>query len=399
VDGLIERGHEITILTGIPNYPEGKIYSGYGLFKNNRQDYHGAKVFRVPLITRGKSKGIRLVLNYFSFVFFASLLGPFLCRGHFDQIFVWETSPITVAFPAIIMKKIKKAPLFFYVLDLWPESISAAGGINSKKIINIVGKMVKYIYKKCDYILVQSRAFIPKIQEMNVQKEKILYFPSWAEELYKPIKPSIDLERKYQLPKGFRVMFAGNIGVAQDFETILSAAEILRDYTDIHFLILGDGRRKEWVEKQIIQKNLSNTVHLLGRYPVEEMPSFFSLADVLLVTLKRDEIFSLTIPAKVQSYLACGKPIIGALDGEGAKVIQEAEAGLVGPSQDASTLAKNILNIYKKNESERAEMGVKGKIYGDLHFNRDILLNQLEEWMICSLDSCISNNRKSEVGI
>ena len=279
--GLRERGHDVTVLTGMPNYPSGSFFSGYNGFNKWREDYHGVRVVRVPLIPRGKGRKLSLALNYISFALLASVIGPFRCRDDYDAIFVHEPSPITVAFPAIILKKIKGAPIFFWVLDLWPQSLAAAGGVKSKPVLNGVERMVSYIYHQCDKVLVQSRRFIPEIERFGVNPNNILNFPSWAEALYYPVKYSGLLRKEFDLPDGFYIMFAGNVGVSQDFESILSAAEKLQDHADIHWLIVGDGRMSEWVQAQISKRGLNRTVHMLGRHALERMPQFFSFADVL----------------------------------------------------------------------------------------------------------------------
>lgn len=378
--GLKDKGHQITVLTGQPNYPGGSFFSGYGFFRKWREHYEGIEVVRVPLIPRGKGGGLRLALNYLSFVFFASLLSPFRCRGKYDVIFVYEPSPVTVGLPALLLKKLKRAPVAFWVQDLWPESLSATGAVKSAWILKLVERLVKFIYRGCDLILVQSKAFYDPIQKLGVEMARIEYFPNSAEALYKPVTLTNDAPERAAMPDGFRVMFAGNIGVAQDFETILAAAEKLKAYPDIHWVVLGDGRMAPWVKEQITQRGLSDTVHLLGRHPVEAMPRYFALADAMLVTLKREPIFALTIPAKVQSYLACGKPIVAALDGEGASVVTEARAGLTAPAESPDALAAAILEMYRMSESDRQAMGERGLQYFETHFERNMLLARLDDW-------------------
>mgnify|MGYP001050437240 CR=1 FL=1 len=379
--GLKGKGHQVTVLTGIPNYPDGHFFQGYGFFKNVRQDYHGVKVMRLPLVPRGKGGGFRLALNYLSFAFFASLLAPFFCRGKFDLIFIYEPSPITVCLPALLLKKLKSAPVMFWMQDLWPESLSATGAVRSKKILKIVDILVRFIYRGCDLILVQSRAFFEPIKRQGGDPDRVLYFPNSAEELYQPVILEEDAPERAVMPKGFCVTFAGNIGAAQDFETILNAAEILKDHTEINWVIIGDGRMFPWVQSQVIEQNLMQTVHLLGRYPVEAMPRFFALSDALLATLRKEPIFELTIPSKIQSYLACGKPIIAALDGEGARVIEEAGAGLTCPAENPEALAKTVLNLYNMPQLDRQGMGAHGRTYFNSHFEHKILLDRLEIWM------------------
>lgn len=381
VQGLCQRGHQVTVLTGLPNYPEGRILPGYGLFGKRREEYCGATVVRVPMLPRGKGGGLRLALNYLSFAFFASMLGPFRCRGKYDVIFVYEPSPITVGLPALRLKKFKKAPIVFWVQDLWPESLSATGAVRSPWILRRVERLVRFIYRGCDRVLVQSESFVPSIEKLGVSRDRMAYFPNSAEELYQPVALPEDAPERAGLPQGFRVMFAGNIGAAQDFGTILGAAERLKSCPDIQWLILGDGRMLPWVRDEIEKRGLGASVHLLGRHPVEAMPRYFSLADAMLVTLKKEPIFALTIPSKVQSYLACGRPIIAALDGEGARVIREAGAGVAAPAEDDAGLAEAVLRMYRMEKDEREQLGANGLRYFRDNFERTMLLDRLEGWL------------------
>jgi glycosyltransferase involved in cell wall biosynthesis len=381
VKGIHEHGHMITVLTGVPNYPSGKFFPGYGLFRNMRQNYEGIDVIRVPLVPRGKGGNVRLMLNYLSFALNASLLGPFLCRGKFDLIFVYEPSPITVGLPAIVLKKNKRAPVMFWALDLWPESLAATGAIKAKWLLGWAAKLVRFIYARCDRILVQSRAFIGQVSAMGADPGRILYFPNWAEELFQANDETSYQANPVPIPDGFRVMFAGNIGAAQDFGTILSAAEKLKEFTEIHWVIVGDGRMYSWVKQEVERRGLSMTVHMLGRHPLEAMPYFFSQADAMLASLRRDPIFSLTVPGKIQSYLAYGKPIIAALEGEGARIVDEAGAGLTCPPEDAVELANAVLTMYKKPGYEREAMGKRGKEYYAANFERGMLVTRLVRWM------------------
>lgn len=376
--GLLERGHQVTVLTGVPNYPNGAFFDGYG-YINKREDYHGVKVIRVPLLPRGKAGGVQLALNYFSFALTATILAPFLCRGKFDQIFVFEPSPITVGIPALLMKKLKSAPMLFWVQDLWPESLSATGAVKSKALLALVALLVKFIYQRCDKILIQSKSFFSSIQQLTGETEQIVYFPNSAESLFlthlsaaTPI-PS--------LPEGFKIMFAGNIGAAQDFETIVAAAEKLRRHNDIHWIIIGDGRIRGWAETEAKKRGLINNIHFLGRFPLETMPAFFAQADVMLVTLKKEPIFALTIPSKIQSYLACSRPVIAGLDGEGAKVIDAAGAGFTCPGEDPDALAQTVFKMYEMSQVEREKMGMSGRRYYDANFDRAMLLDRLDLWM------------------
>ncbi len=379
--GLQERGHVVTVFTGLPNYPTGKYFEGYSLFKKWKDDYHGVKVLRVPLICRGSGKSIRLFLNYLSFAISASIIGPFVCKGKYDIIFVFEPSPITVGIPALILKKTSSSQIIFWVQDLWPESLSATGAVTSKWILNIIEKLVRLIYNRCDEILVTSQAYLPFIEKFDIDTKKIKYFPQSVEKVYRIVTVKPDAPQRQLIKNGFHIVFAGNIGSAQDFPTILRAAQLTSKHTDIHWTIIGDGRMYEWVKNEMFKRGLSSTVHLLGRHTLESMPYFFALADVMLVTLKRNPIFSLTIPGKIQSYLACGRPVIAALDGEGARLIEDSGAGISCAAEDPEALSQAVMRMYDMPKAQREEMGRKGRAYYEIHFDRDLLINKLDNWM------------------
>ena len=378
--GLRERGHEVTIYTGKPNYPGGHFFPGYGLFSRSNEDYRGVRVVRVPLLPRGTGGSATLVINYLSFAVFASLLAPFRDTGACDIILVYEPSPITVGLPAIVLKWIKRAPILFWVQDLWPENLSATGAVRARPVLALVDQLVRFIYRRCDLVLVQSKAFISRIRAQGVPEHRLRYCPNSAEEIYRPVIVEPGALERGMMPGGFRVMFAGNIGAAQDFETILGAAERTRERGDIHWIIVGDGRLRDWVEQEVGRRNLLKTVHLLGRHPLESMPRFFALADVMLVTLKDEPVFALTIPSKIQSYLACGRPVVAALEGEGARVIEESGAGISVKAGNADVLAEAILKLHRTPATEREAMGQRGLEYFRQHFERSVLLSRIEDW-------------------
>jgi glycosyltransferase involved in cell wall biosynthesis len=377
-EALVERGHEVTVLTGIPNYPEGRFFGGYGLFSRTNEIWNNIQIIRSPIVERGNASKWRLAINYASFVIGASIAGFFRLGRKFDVIFVHETSPVTVGIPAILMKKLTGAPILFWVLDLWPEYAADAGGIKSKSALKWIANLTRWIYSHCDLVLVQSKGFVDSVKRMGVHHENIRYFPSWAESLF-----SNEAQRAVvALPQGFKVMFAGNVGECQDFPSILIAAEKLRHRSDIHWIIVGDGRMLPWVKAEIASRNLTDTVHLLGRHPVDSMPTFFAQADVMLVTLKSEGIFALTIPGKIQSYLACGKPIVAMLDGEGAKVVEESEAGFSCPASDAQSLASIIEHAAGMNQAELKKLGEQGKKYYETEFERGVAISRAEAMFV-----------------
>jgi colanic acid biosynthesis glycosyl transferase WcaI len=372
------KGHQLTILTGTPNYPSGQFFDGYGIFKKNIDNYKGMRVLRCPLIPRGSASSLRLVLNYVSFVFSSIIASLFLLNKDYDIIFVFEPSPITVCLPAIFIKKIKKIPICFWVLDLWPESVISAGNFKTENISKLLNPLVKFIYNHSDKILVSSQGFIKSIVAKGISKKKITYLPQWAETLFKPVKNHGN-ELSFIPNDSFKIMFAGNIGEAQDFPSIIKCASILKKYQHIHWIILGDGRKKEWVQSEIKKQNLESNFHLLGKFPLEKMPSFYSQADCMLFSLKKDDIFSITVPAKVQTYLACAKPIIAMIDGEASKIIIDSKAGFVSPSQSPVLLAKNIKKISLLSQNELNKLGKKAFNYYKSEFERSFLIEKIEK--------------------
>jgi len=383
---LKNKGHDVTILTGMPNYPEGKVYEGYSWWKKHRETMNGIEIVRVPLFVRRKSKSWQLVLNYFSFAISGCVLGAWMLRKEdFDVVFTFEVSPVTVGIPANFIAKQKSAKHFFWVQDLWPETLSATGAIQSPRILSAVGRMVRWIYRHCDYILLQSKGFEQPAIAAGADIEKIRYFPNWAEGLYQPLSLPQDAKERTEIPcDGFVLMFAGNLGAAQSLETIVGAAEKLKD-NDIHWVFLGDGRRRAWLERIVKEKGLTK-VHILGRRDMQTMPAYFSLADAMLVTLRDDPVMATTIPGKVQSYLACGKPIVGALNGSGRDVIQESGVGYCVASGDIDGFAGAVMNMRLQSLDKTAVMGALARAYYLKHFDREHLIEQLESWMLESIE-------------
>lgn len=376
---LLDRGHEVTVLTGVPNYPSGQPFPEYRQNPGAYSVYKGARVFRVPIISRGRSR-LRLALNYLSFVVLGSIVGPWKLRNvRADAIFVFLVSPITAALPALLIGRLKNVPVALWILDLWPDTLSAVGVVRSKRVLGWVGGLVSFIYGRSGRIFVQSRAFIANVVQHGGNADKVRYLPGWSEQIFDaPAKPSSASELD-PADGTFKVLFAGNIGDAQDFPAILTAVRTLRDRTDIRWIIVGDGRARSYVEKQIEEQDLGAVVTLLERRPIEQMPSLFSAADALLVSLRPEPIFGMTIPGKVQSYLAAGVPILAMLDGEGARVIVESEAGLVCPAGDGGALADQVLRLLNTSRPERAAMGARGKAYAAREFNRHQLVSRLEQ--------------------
>lgn len=373
------RGHQVTVLTGLPNYPEGSVYERFRQSPKDYSIYSGAHVVRVPLLPRGK-RATSLALNYVSFFISASTLGVVKLRKHeFDAVFVYAVSPIMAAIPAILIGRLKRAPVCVWVLDLWPETLRAVGVVSKPALLRVVGRMVSWIYNRTDYLLLQSHAFFDSVRPYCTRPmgdERLVYFPSWAEDDFSsaPASPCTLIDSDSSV---LTVVFAGNLGEAQDFPAILDAAEALRGSVAVRWVIVGDGRMSAWIAEQVAARQLDN-VHLLGRHPLEAMPGLFAKADALLVSLKSNDVFEKTIPGKLQAYLASGRPLLGMINGEAARVINQSGAGLVCASGDAKGLANITRQLAEASVQQRADMAQAGRSYYESNYTKETLMKRLE---------------------
>ena len=371
---LVDTGIEVDVLTGKPNYPKGEMFSGYKTWGCVRETYRGMEVNRIPLRPRG-SGGLGLAINYLFFVFSGLLVAPFLLRKKkYDVIFVYAPSPILQAIPAIFLGFLKGCPVVLWVQDLWPESLSATGFVPNKVVLKLVEWVVRFIYRHCDLLLVQSQAFVVPVRKL-ASDTPIEYYPNSVSNAFSA-QTTIEAPQMAGMDGGFTVLFTGNIGQAQGVEVIVEAASLLKTHTEIQFVVVGDGSARQWMLDEVQNKALTN-LHLTGRFPLESMPGFMQKASVLLVSLADREIFAATVPSKVQAYMASGRPIVACLNGEGARLLSEAGAGLSAPAEDAQALADAILKLYGMPEGQRDEMGKKGREYYQRHFNHEDLIDNL----------------------
>ncbi len=379
------RGYAVTVLTGKPNYPAGRVFAEFQENPDHFEAFHGACVVRAPMFARSQGAA-RLMVNYASFVLGACLVGPWRLRGsRFDAVFVFGASPITVGLPAILMGSIKRVPVVLWVLDLWPETLSAIGVVRSRRVLSWVGTLVSFIYSRCTLVLGQSRGFQDSIAKYCRNSQKIRYFPSWSEDVFTQagVQPAAEVRAR---PEMFSVLFAGNLGEAQDLPAVLAAAELLKQESGIRWLIVGDGRKSDWLQEEVIRRGLEQQVLILGRHPVERMPSFYAHADALLVSLKKDPVFSLTIPGKLQSYLMSGVPVLSMLDGEGAEIVRASKAGLACAAGDSEGLAVAVKKMAAMSRGERAAMGSRGREFARREFGREMLMNKLERMLKESIE-------------
>ena len=365
---LSSQGHQVVVLTGKPNYPKGKIYSGYKRRGILCELMDGIEVIRVPLTPRKSGRAKDLLFNYVSFVWSGLLRFPWLVKGRqFDLIFVFAPSPITSAIPAILLKYLKRAHLTTWVQDLWPESLAATGFIKNKLVLKLVQYLVKAIYAASDTLLVQSKAFIEPVSKLS-SEDKTVYFPNVMNEMKvaeKGVGASLLLPADLTecLDNNFCLVFAGNIGKAQSIETLINAAlQLEDDHPEIKVVIVGSGSRLAWAKEEV-EKCGANNIVFTGSFPVGTMPALFEKAKALLVSLNAQDIFSYTIPSKVQAYMSAGRPIIASINGEAARVIEEAQAGLTCPAEDHESLAARIIQFFNMSEKERDIIGDNGRKY------------------------------------
>ena len=372
----LAKEHDGHVVCATPNYPKGKFYSGYNWFKRSSEVLNGVKVTRLPIIPRG-GNALTLFLNYYSFMIVSWLYILFHAIGRkYDCVIVQQLSPVMMSMPAVLYKKLRKVPLYTWVLDLWPESLTAGAGITNPLVLKYFGTFAAKQYKWSDKILISSNSFYESILRFGDYKEKIVYFPQWAEDVFTNETSDIVIPK---LPEGFKIMFAGNVGETQDFNNILAAAKACSHRKDINWIIVGDGRKMQFVKEYVATNSLEDVVHIYGRFPVDAMPSFFAQADMMLVTLKDSHISKLTAPAKIQAYMCAEKPILGMIDGEGADLIKKSECGYVVPSGDYKGLAELVQQCAAISKLELQRLGLNGKEFYNQYFKKSVCLSNLKD--------------------
>ena len=379
VEDFLRQGHSVDVITGLPNYPDGKIYNDFKKNKNKFSKFLEANIFRVPIITRGKASPVRLFLNYLSFVFSAIIIGSYkLSNRNYDIIFTFATSPITTALPSIYFSFVKNAKHVLWVLDIWPYILKELNIIKNKYLFALVEKIVDFIYFKSDLILAQSKSFKKIILERVKNQKEVLYFPSWNENLILNEESKLNVNNDLSFYKNkFNIVFTGNIGEAQNFNNIVEAAEIIKNYNNIQWLIVGTGRKLDEINKIIEKKKIKN-FNILGYKSISEILSYHQIATILFISLKPGKYLSSTIPGKFQTYLASNKFILGFISGETAQLIDESKIGVHVDSSDPKLLAKTIIDLFQDPERiNKVNLNKFGTKYIDRHFNKNNLLNKL----------------------
>lgn len=377
----VKRGYKVTVVTGIPNYPMGKFYEGYDYKHRTRETWNGANIIRLPLIPRGNSSkkilnAVGMTANYFSFLHSGRkwVKSKEASEIHADLVFTFEVSPMTQALIGVWYAERYHVPSFLYVQDLWPENVETVTGVHNSLIIEPIQKMVDKIYGETDHIFTTSPSFVSAIvgRKVPVSEDKVHYWPQYAEEFYKPLSKQSVAE----IPNdsSFKIAFTGNIGTAQGLDILPRTAELLKN-ENVQFVIVGDGRYKQEFERQIEERKVQEKFLMIPRVPAEEIPKILGACDAGFISFANTPLFEKTIPAKLQSYMACGKAVIASAKGETERVIGKAECGICTEIGNAESLAEGIKKMMRSNCNE---MGRKARAYCEEFFDKKKLMDEMD---------------------
>lgn len=373
---LLARGHEVQVITGFPNYPRGQIYPGYKQRLWQREFLDNVPVLRLPLYPDHSRSGVARAFNYLSFAATVSLLGPALCRPA-DIMWVYHP-PLTIGFPAFLLSRLRRIPMVYEIQDMWPETVVSTGMLSEGPATRLLAMFAQFIYARASAITVISPGFRKNLIAKGVPPEKIHVIPNWADEdLYRPVPRNEKLALEYGLTGRFNIMYGGNIGAAQALGNLLEAAQLLSDRPQLQFVLIGDGLEAAALRRQAEERGLNN-IRFIDHQPAERMPQFFALADLLLTHLKRDHLFSITIPSKTLAYLACGRPILAAVEGDAANVVREAGAGIVCQPEDPVALAQAVCTLLDTPAEVRERMGQAGRQAFLQLYTRRVLIDHYE---------------------
>lgn len=374
---LVARGYDVDVLTGIPNYPEGVFPKGYGVFKRRIDDYKGAKVYRAFQIPRGrKATGVRLAITYLSFAFCSTfwVLFFFLFKKKYDAIIIHQTSPVTQAWAGVLLGKLRRIPIYTWVLDIWPDSVLATIHSDNALIKKPLDWFTDWMYRNSTKILISSPGFKELVNRNGDYSDKIVYFPNWSDDIGSMPAKDVSLNLN-----GFVIMLAGNISHAQGISDTVKAIEELRGYSDIYWVFVGGGAEQQWLKNYVVSNSLENNVFVVGRYPFEYMSAFYAKANVMLLTLTHTTYphLNATIPARLQSYMSAGKPIVG-MAGDGVKtLINDNNCGLMANAGDYKSFANNILWL-RDNPSQLEEMGKNARSTYEKQYTLKYCIDNLE---------------------
>lgn len=375
--GLVERGHEVDVLTGFPNYPHGEIYPGYRQKPWQKEVIDGVNIVRVPLFPDRSRSVVRRSLNYLSFPATASVLGPFLSRRA-DVIMVYHP-PVTLGIPAYVISRLRQAPFVFEIQDMWPETLSATGMITSQTILSLLSRLAQFTYKRASAITVISPGFKKNLIAKDVPEEKIHVIYNWAYEgEFDKAEADKDLALKIGLQGRFNILYAGNMGPAQGLHNVIEAAALLKDLVDLQFVLAGSGIDHDDLKKQVREMNLKNVL-FIARQPMEKMPTLYAHANAVMVHLQDDQLYKMTVPGKTQSCLLSGRPVIASVNGDAADLVVKAGAGLAVRAMDPHSLAQTVRKLYGMPPEKRVAMGLAGRDFYFKHLAPQVQINKYEQ--------------------
>jgi colanic acid biosynthesis glycosyl transferase WcaI len=375
--GLAEKGHEVYAITAIPNYPHGNFYSDYHLKPWQWEYRDGIRILRVPLMPDHSRSGVRRLLNYSSFMAASSILGP-IVGGRTDAMYVWHP-PLTVGVSAWIISLMRRIPFMYGVHDLWPEAVEATGMLTNRQMLDCLGALERFVYRRASVIGVVSPGYKRNLEGKGVPPEKVHVLTDWADpSLYHPVPPKAQIADEMGMAGRFNVLFGGNMGLAQALETVIDAAQRLIDYPEIQLVFAGDGVDQPRLEALARDRNLPN-VKFLGRQAPEVMTDLYALSDVLLAHYKQDPLFEISVPGKLFAYLACRKPVLMASKGDAANIVESSGAGLTCPAEQPEAMAQTILKFYRMSRQERETIGAAGLKVFEQQYSRKILVDRHEE--------------------
>lgn len=370
-EALVKQGHEVTVLTGLPNYPSGIVPHEYKRLKKRKETINGVNVIRCLEVGRGNGK-LMLILNYLSYMTFASFK-VFTLPKDFDVIYVFQLSPVTMALPGILYKKLNHKKLLLYCQDLWPESLKALNISNTSFIFKVANKVSHFIYRQCDEVAVTSKSFIPYlVQQHGISEKKISYHPQHAEELFLSINGEVEYNNQIDF------LFAGNIGKVQDIDCILKAVNEIKDIDNFHVHFVGDGSYLDTARDISKELKIEEKITFHGRYPIDKMYDFYKMADAFLLTLQGGSFLGQTVPSKLQGYMAAGKPIIAAIGGPAQEIINEVGCGRCTDAGNYKELSE-IMKDYIENNNVYQEYGIRGNRYFKKNFSLNVYLDNLNQ--------------------
>ena len=373
---LASRGHTVTAITGFPNYPQGKLYPGYSIRWRQWEVQDNVRILRVPLYPDHSRSALKRMANYGSFALSASTLGLALA-GPADIVWVYHP-PLTTSLPALAISSVYRIPFVYEIQDMWPETLAATGMATSRPMLGMAGALARCVYRGASAVTVISPGFKRNLMEKGVPADKIHIIPNWADEdVYHPCERDEVLARQAGLDDHFNVVYAGNLGAAQALGNVIAAAALVKDLADVQFVFIGDGVEEEQLKRAAAAAGLTN-VRFLGRMQPQQMPAYYALADVLLVHLKDDPLFEITIPSKTIAYLASGRPILAAVKGDAAEVIHMASAGVACQPENPQALADGLRFLYGLSRHQREAMGTAGRQAYLSQYTRSVLVGRYE---------------------